>query len=57
MLKLNNVLVMDNCHPSTKLWEGIFVTDVSLSVYGGPNVTITHDVLDLTVQVTPRYES
>ena len=32
-----------------KLWEGNVFSCVCLSA-GGPNVTITHDALDLTVQ-------
>ena len=40
--------------PSMKLWEGNVLADVCLSVHsggeGGPNVTIIHDALNLTVQ-------
>ena len=40
--------------PSMKLWEGNVFADVCLSFHsgggGGPNVTITHVALNLTVQ-------
>ena len=39
-----------------KLLEGNVFSPVCLSVQGGSHVTITHDVLNLTTQRSPRLE-
>ena len=39
--------------PPTKLWEGNVFSHVCLSIHGGSHVTIIHDALDFTIQVSP----
>ena len=43
-----------NYHLPTKLREGNIFTGVCHSVHGGPYVTITHDMMELTIEGLPH---